>query len=52
MKKDFIAPGPAACFQHFSLRADEGMWLVNMLNRITMAEMRRHGTQPFSGRNL
>jgi len=26
-----------------SLRADEGMWLVNMLNRITMAEMSEMG---------
>lgn len=29
--------------QGMNLRADEGMWLVNMLNRITMAEMSEMG---------
>ena len=33
----------AMFFQGPSARADEGMWLVNMLNRITMAEMSEMG---------
>ena len=43
--KYFLSIGLLAAMfiQGPSLRADEGMWLVNMLNRITMAEMSEMG---------
>jgi hypothetical protein len=52
MKRFFILLTGLSLLLNLSVKADEGMWLVSLLDKLNMEELKEMGLELFCGRNL